>query len=102
MTINHGVMLALATLIFALGAIGFFLRRNALMKLMCIELMLNASNLALVGGNRLAVGNHEGQLMAFFVILIAAAEAAIGLALVIALFRAYQHLNTDALHELKH
>jgi len=93
--------LYLATGLFAIGAAGVLLRRNALMVLMSLELMLTGVNLALVTFSR-AWGNHEGQIFAFFCIAVAAAEAAIGLALVVALFRGRRvSANLDDLRLLR-
>ena len=72
---------------FGIGAVGFLVRRNVLIQLMCIELMLNAVNLTLVAFNRWTPQNHAGQIFAFFVIAVAAAEAAVGLAIVLSFFR---------------
>ncbi|MCA9600547.1 MAG: NADH-quinone oxidoreductase subunit NuoK, partial [Myxococcales bacterium] len=75
--ISLGHYLALATLIFGLGAAGFLSRRNVLIQLMSIELMLNAVNVVLVAFNRFHPENHAGQLFAFFVIAVAAAEVGV-------------------------
>ncbi|MBC7173592.1 MAG: NADH-quinone oxidoreductase subunit NuoK [Polyangiaceae bacterium] len=91
-----------ATLLFSIGAIGFLLRRNFLIQLMSIELMLNAVNVLLIGFNRIHPGNQDGQIFAFFVIAIAAAEAAVGLAITIAHFRLKQTVETDTADLLKH
>jgi len=79
--------LMLAAALFATGAVGFLLRRNLLVILMSIELMLNSVNLTLVAFNRMHGGDQNGQILAFFIIAIAAAEAAVGLAIVLAFFR---------------
>ncbi|HVY45225.1 MAG TPA: NADH-quinone oxidoreductase subunit NuoK [Minicystis sp.] len=84
-----------AGVLFVIGAIGFLLRRNLLVLLMSIELMLNAVNLTLVAYNRMYAANHAGQLFAFFVIAIAAAEAAVGLAIVLAFFRVRKTVRSD-------
>lgn len=91
--VEHYVLLSGA--IFSIGSVGFFLRRNLLVQLMCIELMLNAANLALVAFNRQHPQDHAGQVFAFFVIAIAAAEAAVGLAIVIALYRLRRSVRSD-------
>jgi NADH-quinone oxidoreductase subunit K len=93
--IGLGHYLALATVIFGLGAMGFLTRRNVLIQLMCVELMLNAVNLMFVAFNRWMPVNHAGQIFVFFVIAIAAAEAAVGLAIVISLFRLKKSVNSD-------
>ncbi len=88
--------LVIAAVVFATGACGFLARRNALIALMSIELMLNAVNLTLVAFNRWLSHNHTGQVFAFFIIAVAAAEAAVGLAIVTALFRLKKTVRTDA------
>ena len=102
MQVELGHYLALAALIFGIGAMGFLTRRNALIQLMSIELMLNAVNLTLVVFNRWNPANHIGQKFAFFVIAVAAAEAAVGLAIVISLFRLKKTVRTDQADSLKH
>lgn len=87
--------LGVAALLFVIGALGFLLRRNLLVLLMSIELMLNAVNLTLVAFNRMYPQNHVGQIFAFFVITIAAAEAAVGLAIVLAFFRVRKTVRSD-------
>ena len=90
----------LSTLLFGIGVIGVLSRRNAIIILMCVELMLNAVNLSFVAFGR-ALGSAEGQVIVFFVMTVAAAEAAVGLAIVIALFRHRESLNPDAFTALK-
>jgi NADH-quinone oxidoreductase subunit K len=102
MQIELGHYLALSAIVFGIGATGFLVRRNALIQLMCIELMLNAVNLMLVAFNRWAPDNHAGQVFAFFVIAVAAAEAAVGLAIVLSLFRLTKSVHTDQADRLKH
>ena len=87
--------LAVAAALFVIGSVGFLLRRNLLVLLMSIELMLNAVNLTLVAYNRLQPQNHTGQILAFFVITVAAAEAAVGLAIVLAFFRVRRSVRSD-------
>jgi len=87
--------LTVAGVLFAIGAIGFLLRRNLLVLLMSIELMLNAVNLTLVAFNRIYPANHGGQIFAFFIIVVAAAEAAIGLAIVLSFFRVRKTVRSD-------
>jgi len=101
-------LLALAAVLFGLGVLGFLTRRNVIVVLASIELMLNAANLTFVAGSRAwaaegAAGGHplQGPVFALFVILVAAAEAAVGLALVIALYRLKQTVALDAASELK-
>ncbi len=90
----------LAGLLFSLGAIGAIVRRNALVLLMSIELMLNAANLVFVAYAR-QYGDAGGHAMAFFVMAIAAAEAAVGLAIVIGVFRTRQTVDVDELDALR-
>ena len=96
--VHHAVLLSLA--LFAIGALGVFLRRNVITVLMCIELMLNGVNLAFVAFSR-AAGTLDGQVLVFFVMVVAAAEAAVGLAIVIALQRHRDTLDLDAFNVLK-
>ena len=99
LAVEHYVLLA--GVIFTLGAIGFLVRRNVLVQLMCIELMLNSVNLLLVAFNRAYPANMAGQIFAFFIIAVAAAEAAVGLALIIAIYRHYKTTNVDEMKSLK-
>jgi NADH-quinone oxidoreductase subunit K len=96
--VHHALLLSL--LLFALGALGVFLRRNVITVLMSIELMLNGANLAFVAFSR-AAGTLDGQVLVFFVLVVAAAEAAVGLAIVIALNRHKDTLDVDAFSLLK-
>jgi NADH-quinone oxidoreductase subunit K len=100
LVIEHYVLLS--GVIFTLGAIGFLVRRNVLVQLMSIELMLNAVNLALVAYNRQHAGDMSGQMFAFFIIAVAAAEAAVGLAIVLAFYRLRQTVLSDQADSLKH
>ena len=102
MDIALGYDLALSAVVFGLGGIGFLVRRNVLVQLMSIELMLNSVNLMLVAFNRFAPDNHAGQLFAFFVIAVAAAEAAVGLAIVISMFRLKKTVHSDHVDTLRH
>ena len=95
-----GHYLVLSGLLFAIGAAGVFLRRNLITLLMSIEIMLNAVNLTFVAFGR-QFGTVDGQIIAFFVMTVAAAEAAVGLAIVIALFRHKESLNPDSFATLK-
>jgi NADH-quinone oxidoreductase subunit K len=92
--------LILAAILFAIGVLGVFLRRNAIVVFMCIELMLNAVNLTFIVMAQ-KVHSLDGQVIVFFVMTVAAAEAAIGLAIVLALFRKRQTLNVDEINLLK-
>jgi NADH-quinone oxidoreductase subunit K len=92
--------LIVSALLFAIGTAGVFLRRNLITVLLSIEIMLNAVNLSFVAFGR-AAGDVDGQIITFFVMTVAAAEAAVGLALVIALFRHRESLNPDSFVSLK-
>jgi NADH-quinone oxidoreductase subunit K len=98
--LEHYVLLA--GMVFSIGAIGFLVRRNALVQLMSIELMLNAVNLLLVAYNRVHGDDMNGQMFAFFVIAVAAAEAAVGLAIILSFYRLRQTVNSDEADSLKH
>jgi NADH-quinone oxidoreductase subunit K len=97
-TLNH--YLVLSAVLFAIGTAGVFLRRNVITVLLSIEIMLNAVNLTFVAAGR-QFAAVDGQIIVFFVMTVAAAEAAVGLALVIALFRVRESLNPDAFTSLK-
>ena len=86
--------LYLAAVLFTLGACGVLLRRNAIVVFMCIELMLNAANLLLVTFSRIH-GNLEGQIMAFFVMVVAAAEVVVGLAIIVMVYRSRHSASVD-------
>ncbi len=91
----------LSGVLFAIGGIGFLVRRNVLVALMSIEIMLNAVNLLLVAFNRLHAGELTGQLFAFFIIAAEAAEVAVGLAIVLSLFRIKRTVRSDEADLLK-
>lgn len=93
--------LFLATVLFAIGGVGFLVRRNVLVALMSIEIMLNAVNLALVAFNRGMPENHSGQVFAFFLIAAEAAEVAVGLAIVLAFFRLRRTVRSDEADSLR-
>lgn len=93
-------ILILSSLLFVIGVIGVLVRRNAIIIFMCIELMLNAINLSLISFSSY-LGNNTGQIFVFFVMTVAAAEAAIGLAIVISLFRNKETLNINEINILK-
>jgi len=97
-TLNH--YLVLSAMLFAIGTAGVFLRRNVITVLLSVEIMLNAVNLTFVAAGR-HFASVDGQIIVFFVMTVAAAEAAVGLALVIALFRIRESLNPDAFTSLK-
>jgi NADH-quinone oxidoreductase subunit K len=94
--------IVLSSVIFTIGAIGFLVRRNVLVQLMSIELMLNSVNLALVAYNVQHPASMNGQMFAFFIIAVAAAEAAVGLAIVLAFYRLRGTINSDEADALRH
>ena len=96
--VQHALYLSLA--LFTVGAVGVFLRRNLITVFMCVELMLNAVNLSFVAFSR-AHGTLDAQVLVFFVLTVAAAEAAVGLAIIIALHRHKDTLNVDAFNLLR-
>ena len=98
--VEHYVLLA--SVLFTIGGIGFLVRRNVLVQLMSIELMLNAVNLVLVAFNRRHVGDMNGQVFSFFIIAVAAAEAAVGLAIVLSFYRLKQSVFSDEADQLRH
>ena len=95
-----GHYLIVSGLLFAIGTAGVFLRKNVITILLSVEIMLNAVNLSFVAFGRYA-GDVNGQIITFFVMTVAAAEAAVGLAIVIGLFRHRESLNPDAFTSLK-
>ena len=106
MTPTLGHYLAVSGLLFTIGLAGVILRRNIIVIFMCLELMLNAANLSLVAFSRFNVNvaglpNYNGQVLVFFVITVAAAEVAVGLAIIVALFRAKQTIHVEDLNSLK-
>ena len=90
----------LSMVLFVLGTMGVLLRRNAILVFMSVELMLNAANLALVAFAH-QWNQSNGHIFVFFVITVAAAEVAIGLALIVAIFRTKQSINIDTLHQME-
>jgi NADH-quinone oxidoreductase subunit K len=92
--------LTLSAILFGLGVAGFIFRKNVITIFMCIELMLNAVNLAFIAFSRY-LGSLHGQVFVFFVIVVAAAEAAVGLAIIIALYRTRASLAIDELDSMK-
>ena len=91
----------LSAILFSIGAAGVLLRRNAIVVFMCIELMLNATNLAFVTFARLN-GNLDGQIIAFFVMVVAAAEVVVGLAIIVTIFRTRRSASIDDANLLKY
>jgi len=100
MTIGLHHYLVVSTLLFALGLMGVIVRRNLLVIYMCLELMLNAANLALVAFSRFT-NNLDGQVFVFFIITVAAAEVSVGLALIVALYRKRQTAHVEDLTTMK-
>ena len=102
-TLNN--YLFVSGLLFAIGLAGVVLRRNVIVVFMCLELMLSAANLSLVAFSRFhpnqGLPDYNGQMLVFFVITVAAAEVAVGLAIIVALFRARQTIHTDELTSMK-
>ncbi len=98
---NPANYLVLAAIIFTIGAVGVLIRRNAIVVFMCIELMLNAANLTLVTFSRLR-GSLDGQVIAFFVMIVAAAEVVVGLAIIVTIFRTRRSASVDDANLLKY
>ena len=98
--ISVNYFLVLSAILFSLGVFGVLTRKNAIVVFMCIELMLNAVNLTFIALSR-HLGNIDGQVFVFFVMAVAAAEAAVGLALMIAFFRNRESLDIDDANMLK-
>ena len=96
-----GPALGLSAILFSLGVAGVLLRRNAIVLFMCIELMLNAGNLALVTFSRIN-GTLDGQIMAFFSMVVAAAEVVVGLAIIMSIFRTRRSASVDDANLLKY
>jgi NADH-quinone oxidoreductase subunit K len=104
LTLNH--YLLVSGLLFSIGFAGVMLRRNIITIFMCLELMLNAANLSLVAFSRFNVGrnglpNYNAQVLVFFIITVAAAEVAVGLAIIVALFRVRQTTHVEDINSLK-
>jgi NADH-quinone oxidoreductase subunit K len=95
-----GWYLAVSAIIFSIGAIGVLVRPNPLVILLCLELMLNAANLALVAFSRMW-GNQDGQVFALIVLVVAACEVTVGLGLIVAVYRRRMAVNVDELNELR-
>ena len=93
--------IVLSAILFTIGCIGVLTRRNALVVFMCVELMLNAANLSLVTFSRVN-GNLEGQVAAFFVMVVAAAEVVVGLAIIMTIFRTRRSASVDGANLLKY
>jgi NADH:ubiquinone oxidoreductase subunit K len=95
-----GWYLAVSAIIFSIGAVGVLVRPNPLVILLCLELMLNAANLALVAFSRMW-GNQDGQVFALIVLVVAACEVTVGLGLIVAIYRRRMAVNVDELNELR-
>ena len=100
MNIPTNYVVALSAVLFTLGVVGVLIRRNAIIAFMSVELMLNAANLAFVAFARL-YGSLNGQIFVFFIMAVAAAEVAVGLALIVAIFHTKQSINVDDINSLK-
>ena len=98
---SPGHYLALSAILFTIGAVGVLVRRNAIVVFMCVELMLNAVNLSLVTFARIN-GALDGQVMAFFVMVVAAAEVVVGLAIIMSIFRTRRTASIDDANLLKY
>ena len=98
LTVNHFILLS--AILFCLGAVGVLIRRNPLVMFMSVELMLNAANLAFVAFSRY-LNNLDGQIFVFLILTVAAAEVAVGLAIIVAMFRARENVDVDEVNELK-
>jgi len=99
-TVTPGWYMTLAAVLFSIGLLGLLVRRNALVMFMCVELMLNAVNLTFVAAGR-ALGVIDGQVAVFFVLVVAAAEVVVGLAIIVAVFRRRATASVDELSGLK-
>ncbi len=100
MTVNPDWYLGLSVVLFSIGALGVLVRRNVLIMFMCVELMLNAANLAFVTFARV-LHDIGGQVLVFFVLVVAAAEVVVGLGIVVAIFRRRTNTNADDLHLMR-
>jgi NADH-quinone oxidoreductase subunit K len=100
MSVPAGWYLALAAALFTTGVVGVLIRRNIIVMFMCVELMLNSVNLTLVTFSRV-IGNLEGQVLSFFVMVVAAAEVTVGLALIVNLFRLRASTDADDVDALR-
>ena len=96
-----GHYLVLSAILFTIGGVGVLIRRNAIVVFMCVELMLNATNLAFVSFARMH-GSLDGQIIAFFVMVVAAAEVVVGLAILTSIFRARKSASVDDANLLKY
>jgi NADH-quinone oxidoreductase subunit K len=99
--VNISNYLVLAAVLFTIGAVGVLVRRNAIVVFMCVELMLNSVNLTLVTFAR-TTGTIDGQLIAFFVMVVAAAEVVVGLAIIMSIYRTRRSTSVDDANLLKY
>ena len=97
---NTTAYIVLSAILFTIGTVGFMIRRNAIVAFMCVELMLNATNLSLVAFSR-QHGTLDGQVAAFFVMVVAAAEVVVGLAIIVTIFRTRRSASVDDANLLK-
>ncbi|HEY2960205.1 MAG TPA: NADH-quinone oxidoreductase subunit NuoK [Actinomycetota bacterium] len=100
MRVGTNAYLLLSALLFTIGVVGVLVRRNAIVVFMCIELMLNAVNLSFLAFAR-AAGNLDGQILAFFVMVVAAAEVVVGLGILVVIFRKRASTSVDDINLLK-
>jgi NADH-quinone oxidoreductase subunit K len=100
MNVPTSYLLALSAVLFVMGILGVLIRRNAIVIFMSIELMLNSANLAFIAFAQ-SFGDLVGQVMVFFIIAVAAAEVAVGLALIVAIFKTKQSIDVDQIRSLK-
>jgi NADH-quinone oxidoreductase subunit K len=98
--VEPGLYMTVAAVLFFIGALGMLVRRNALVMFMCIELMLNAVNLTLISAGR-AMNDLNGQVAVFFILVVAAAEVVVGLAIIVAIFRRRSTASVDELNEMR-
>ena len=98
---NPTPFITLSAILFTIGAVGVLVRRNAIVAFMCVELMLNATNLALITFSR-TNGNLDGQIAAFFVMVVGAAEVVVGLAIIMSIFRTRHSASIDDANLLKY
>jgi NADH-quinone oxidoreductase subunit K len=101
MPVNSTHYLFLSLLLFSIGIMGALMRRNAIIIFMCIELMLNAANLLLVAFSKI-YGDADAQLFVFFIMVVAAAEVAVGLAIIVMMYRKVPSVDVNILNRLKH
>lgn len=99
MTVDGSWYLGLAAALFTIGAIGLLVRRNVLVMFMCVELMLNAVNLSFITFSRNQ--GYDGQIFAFFVMTVAASEVAVGLGIIVSIFRHRHNIDVDEVNLLK-